>query len=306
MPIKRLPPPKVITYDEPESEDFFDSNLPKIPTPKQDGHVWKTPYVTPHKLGDKDWMVKYLVEHWDHYNATLFEGKMKRPLIYMSNAIAAERFRNRGMYYSGPGYTAGKIRISPNLFGPEDHKYVDETLLHEMCHQYVWHVLHISDRTEAGHGPAWQAEMIRIGLKPSRYDENGNDVYMRPREKEAFEKKRAPFKQAVDILQTNGYTKFPGRIPLGTWAACYDTKGTVHIGIVSCTYNGKYILTINLDGMNLQCSPKSLWMLPADKLADQVHMSYELKQQWEAASQRVINHYAQKKADKQMRKDYDY
>lgn len=94
---------------------------------------------------------------WDFFNEEAFEGVMVRPaiLVYRQAIEAATKINGKPTYmygaYHPPGtmFTRGEIL----LWGSVELKYLYDTLVHEMAHQYVHEILL---EPNVHHGQLWK------------------------------------------------------------------------------------------------------------------------------------------------------
>lgn len=103
---------------------------------------------------------------WNHFNHTLFEGKLPLCLITLQREkqtlgyFSAERF-----VHLGDGGITDEIAMNPAHFGIAPLQDVMQTLVHEMVHQWQHHF----GKPGRGryHNAEWAAKMEAIGLMPS-------------------------------------------------------------------------------------------------------------------------------------------
>lgn len=199
-----------------------DPQWPVVKGQKFTYYYWKMPK-TPKAL------LKYLTEHWEYFNKTRFGGILKPPQIRLMKDVDARNMRHRGKCRYGVPCV---IFVSPNLFNAPHEGWVNNTLIHEMCHQAVyedWYYRSSRDiRTletgEAGHGPLWKEWMTKVGLTPSRYDLTGNDTYMDEKETHRDEAYKDALEKKLYIM---------GRLArTGSVASFHDSTGELQICVV--------------------------------------------------------------------------
>jgi hypothetical protein len=197
------------------------------------------PVVKDHQFRIRYWQMpktpafyfKYLEEHWDYFNKTRFGGKMKRPSFGLLKDVDALSMKLRGRYRPMDNL----LELSPNLFNAPHEGWLNRTLIHEMCHQYVWEV-HGSDvaredgRKTKGHGPLWATAMRMAGLPPSRFDDTSNEMFFDKKE----EKKHKPvidFRAAFRELQRTHLKA--SAVPFA-FVKFAESGGAVSLGMVAC------------------------------------------------------------------------
>jgi predicted SprT family Zn-dependent metalloprotease len=175
------------------------------------------------KLKDDDASrLAYMKTVWGMLNDRKFGGKMKMPNFRFLKDQQIEKFRGRGNW-NPSGRT---IALNRRVFTKYNLFY--EVFLHEMCHQATWE---ISDgagarerRIAGGHGPTWMSWMKKVGLDPTRYDQNDNTEYMTADEKEAHQTKIAN-KEKIENNKKIQQTKIqPWEIRAPMPAKYYDAK----------------------------------------------------------------------------------
>lgn len=98
-------------------------------------------------------LLQQLLVSWHRENAYLFGQSMRAPAMQLSGntqELASWRAASR------------TIQVSRALIQNHPWSVVEEVLRHEMAHQYVTEVLHITD--ESAHGPAFQATCAARGI----------------------------------------------------------------------------------------------------------------------------------------------
>lgn len=187
--------PEVIN---PKTQKPYDLTDPEYPVVNDASHKFKWQYWKMPKSVDS-LMIDYLEERWVYFNRTRFGGRLTKPQIRLLRDVNALKMKLRGLWTSSDTKPPGELAISPNLFNAPHEGWVNRTLIHEMCHQEEFETFGTIDRTEKGHGPRWQALMRRAGLRPNRFDTEGNETYADQKEKKIFkeiEEKSRPFREA--------------------------------------------------------------------------------------------------------------
>jgi predicted SprT family Zn-dependent metalloprotease len=102
---------------------------------------------------------------YDHFNTTLFNGKLPDCLIHMHRKakcygyFAGDRFGNEA------GQKVDEIALNPTPFKDRTIEQSLSTLVHEMVH--LWQH-HYGDTGRAGyHNKEWAEYMVDVGLQPS-------------------------------------------------------------------------------------------------------------------------------------------
>ena len=123
----------------------------------------------------------FLSSLWDYFNETKFAGRLPKPKLIVSDKPPLKSVgpRTRGFFLADQYklFGPGTIWIKDSLFNSTE-AFLNEIVLHEMCHQAVSCVDKTRELLEAGHGPLWQAWMKKVGLDPRRFDPTEDTVYM--------------------------------------------------------------------------------------------------------------------------------
>jgi len=183
-----------------EAYNLDDPQLPIVPPSK---HTFTYKYWAMPKTSRIE--LDYLKEHWEYFNKTRFNGQMRMPRIVLMKDVNANKMRMRGYWQT----STRTLSISPNLFNAPHEGWVNRTLIHEMCHQYVWEVEKSRD-TDA-HGPSWRQAMVRAGLTPNKYDLEVNETYMDKDEKEAKQKQDERYAPVLKVLNLLKREAFPAQ-----------------------------------------------------------------------------------------------
>lgn len=230
--------PEVIDQKTGKPYDLTDPDLPVVTSPSFTVHYWLMPK-TPAFID------KYLKERYDFFNKTRFQGKLRQPTLKLvTRGKDAFDLKTRGLWSSG----INTISISIHLFKAPHEGWVNNTLIHEMCHQYV-SVFEGGESELKGHGPKWQAAMRRAGLTPSQYDYTPNEMYMTEREKRKVKiqlQQRQAYLDAYNKLKaTHQLVKAPKP---GTKVVFLDGNGGVHYGVlVKKSPSGKWTVFENVN-----------------------------------------------------------
>jgi hypothetical protein len=117
-----------------------------------------------------DFKLRYLEERWHYFNKHLFGGSMRVP-----NFVISKAKRTLGVWRAGKR----EFELGVRMFLLREDKETLNTIIHEMCHQYVSEVLKVRNLEEmgpTGHGPAWQNTMAAVGLPTGDKFEGHPDV----------------------------------------------------------------------------------------------------------------------------------
>lgn len=82
--------------------------------------------------------VPYIQARFDEYNALIFDGKLPRIPVLLSNAasyVGLCTFKTRKRLFKAPEYYDFKLRISTRFELPEAE--IQDTVIHEMIHYYI-------------------------------------------------------------------------------------------------------------------------------------------------------------------------
>lgn len=142
-----------------------------------DDHLSKTNKVTPELEAlylkaqvSEAKRVPFMKALWTFYNETKFQNRMKMPkLVTTATPPGRLKTSTRGAHTGGPNFTTGQIWMNTIMWNARLPFFL-ETFLHEQCHQAVWNIDQVYDRSENGHGKDWQRWMIHVGLDPRRFD----------------------------------------------------------------------------------------------------------------------------------------
>ncbi len=110
---------------------------------------------------------------FDHFNATLFGGKLPSCLITLQRKRGAYGYFSprRFTYASNPDRATDEIALNPSHFGERAADEVLSTLVHEMVH--LWQQHFGTPGRGRYHNAEWAAKMREIGLIPTDTGEPG-------------------------------------------------------------------------------------------------------------------------------------
>ena len=204
---------------------------------------------------DKIDKLKWCQTLWNFYNKTLFEKKLPRGVIRFTKNMGV-KFRTRGNYSP----KTNTIGLNDHLFNvPFD--IFKRVFLHEMCHQATFKISGVSKREEghSGHGPTWVSWMKKVGLKPSQFDIEENDVYLTNDE---LEKKR--IKDKIDLQRKEEADKlkekvvkeekqtYPSENKFAKWFDKNNNKWNIGMILIPNDKAGERWIFLNIDGYGSQ------------------------------------------------------
>lgn len=121
--------------------------------------------------------LKYLEEAIAFFNRTKFYGKLPKIKIMCTVATPKIRGIDGGTRaFFAPAGAKSYLWFRDGLFNADEH-FVNEIIVHEMCHQATYVDLGYVEQDEQGHGPKWQAWMRKVGLDPRRFDPTESQAY---------------------------------------------------------------------------------------------------------------------------------
>lgn len=121
--------------------------------------------------------LKYLEESIAFFGRVKFYGKLPKIKIMCSVATPKIRGINEGTRaFFAPAGAKSYFWFRDGLFNANEH-FVNEIIVHEMCHQAVYVDLGYVESELNGHGPKWQAWMVKVGLDPRRLDPTDDFTY---------------------------------------------------------------------------------------------------------------------------------
>lgn len=129
---------------------------------------------------------RFMLDLWTALNKEKFDGRL-RPVKKLMVIPANGRHGMRAFWH--PYY---RLIVFTDLVFKSRWDKFHEVFLHEMCHQAVTDLNHNGKavaQAEGGHGPDWQAWMVRVGLEPKRYDDSTFKEYMTEEDRALFEEK---------------------------------------------------------------------------------------------------------------------
>ena len=107
-----------------------------------------------------------LQEAYDHFNGTLFDGKLVDVFItYQRHAHSRGHFAPDR--FSGRTAVGGRheLALNPDHFVGRSDEEITSTLVHEMVH--VWQQQHGKPASRGYHNKQWAVKMKEVGLQPS-------------------------------------------------------------------------------------------------------------------------------------------
>lgn len=149
---------------------------------------------------------------YDHFNATLFDGRLPLALITLRNArkkgslgyFSPKRFTPRStliLDISGDKDSVDEIALIPETFMGRTDREILGTLVHEMAH--LWQ-FRLDKPPRAGyHDRRWGMQMKQIGLYPSNTGEPGGKET--GQQMDHFIVEGGPFAVACAALLDNGF-----------------------------------------------------------------------------------------------------
>lgn len=124
--------------------------------------------------------VKFITALWEYFNKEKFQGRLPEPRLLTSAKPpvdgASKNARGLFIYDTKKMYGPGTLWISDRIFNAKE-AFINEVVLHEMCHQATSCLDKVNDPSEGGHGREWQAWMRKVGLDPRRFDPTEETVY---------------------------------------------------------------------------------------------------------------------------------
>jgi hypothetical protein len=123
---------------------------------------------------------KFITALWEYFNEEKFQGRLPVPRLMTSLKPpvdgVSKNVRGLFIYDTKKLYGPGTLWISDRIFNAKE-AFINEVVLHEMCHQATSCLDKVNDPSEGGHGREWQAWMRRVGLDPRRFDPTEETVY---------------------------------------------------------------------------------------------------------------------------------
>lgn len=136
-----------------------------------------------------EFKIKYITERWNYFNDVLFGAAMRFP-----STIVIENKKNMlGSWHWG----YRRMMVGRYQFMATNDRELLNTLVHEMCHQYVDEVLH--SRDPDAHGKEWMDTMVSVGLPPSAKFTGPKEVLMDKVELKRQNEKREFIKKMHDM-----------------------------------------------------------------------------------------------------------
>jgi len=193
VPPNQQPPTK--------GREVDNKNVPKIPIPDNLEHMYRAAQVAGYH--DRTVRMAFMRALWENLNRRKFEGRLRMPHLMIDQLTPNRAFGTRGWWHA----MTRRLAMDPRIFNASQF-FFTEIFLHEMCHQAVSEIDRVVDRTEAGHGPNWKQWMVRVGLKPERFDLNDNLTYLKPEEQKEI------LADKTDILAARIRVQFGLRYPV--------------------------------------------------------------------------------------------
>lgn len=141
-------------------------------------HKFRFDYRVARVTNDEEYRLNYVEERWDFFNGLLFGHSMKKPKFEIKRSST-----KLGLWYPGRRL----IAISTRMFLSPNDLHTLNTLIHEMCHQYVDTVISANERDD--HGPVWQSTMMSVGLPTGAMFEGPKTLLMKKTEVEDFSRR---------------------------------------------------------------------------------------------------------------------
>lgn len=238
--------------------------------------------------------LSYLNVIWFHANKVFFDSKLPKISIRLSKDMG-DSFRRRGAWFP----TRGQIAISPRLFNGKEFQVLT-TMVHEMCHQAVTQLDKISDRSNGGHGFAWEAWMRKCGLTPSRYSKYDNESFMEQHEKE--EHKLMQLRKEKAALDTSAKQMRHSSLYPGESAQYFDAKLNKWMkGAIACKHDlaGKRMAFIRDPLSSSFGIIPSTWLYQVD---EQERNTYQTDS-WKNAVKRTAEYYDSKRNNRSARRN---
>jgi len=152
---------------------------------------------------------------WEYYNEHKFQGRMKLPKLVSDAKVPGigSRPSTRGLHVGEAGFRTKFLWFNTIMWNARLPFFL-EVFLHEMCHQAVWTVDHVHDRTAQGHGPDWQRWMVHVGLDPRRFDPTDDYEYKTGLQRTQEEEKNTDqYGPRVDASYFKSLHKMDGFVP---------------------------------------------------------------------------------------------
>lgn len=159
--------------DETES---LDTHLAKVPTNPALKLLFAKAQASPALR------LKYVEQALAFFNKDRFHGRMPKIKVLVSASPpkgVKQDSKTRAFFMSSVKNPYFWFR--DGLFNAQE-DFVNEIILHEQCHQAVFVDLGKVETVDRGHGPAWKAWMVKVGLDPRRYDPTEDYTYLTKQE----------------------------------------------------------------------------------------------------------------------------
>ena len=102
---------------------------------------------------------------YDHFNATLFDGKLSDCLMTLRSANRVYGYHHAKRFVSPSGDKIDELGLHPGFFTLRPAEAVLSTLVHEMVHHWQEHLG--SPSPSNPHNQQWAEKMESLGLQPS-------------------------------------------------------------------------------------------------------------------------------------------
>lgn len=164
---------------------------------------------------------------YDHFNQSLFEGRLPEVLIVLQRKAKTMGYVSYGRWRNGAGNFTDELAVNPEYFLGYPLMEVFQTLCHEQCH--VWQ-RHFGKPGRRGyHNKQWADKMVEIGLMPSH---NGKPGGRRTGERMSdYPSVDGLFyKACCELLEQDYALPWLDRRPLpvrGSQHAVYDSQGRI-------------------------------------------------------------------------------
>jgi hypothetical protein len=102
---------------------------------------------------------------FDHFNRTLFDGKLPQCLITLRSASRTYGYMQKDRFVSVEGQHIDELGINPGYFALQSIEEVMATVVHEMVHHWQNHFG--TPSASMPHNKEWADKMEALGLMPS-------------------------------------------------------------------------------------------------------------------------------------------
>jgi hypothetical protein len=152
--------------------EHHDAHLAKLDIPPELRTLFLKAQVTPR------FRLRYLEDAFTFFNRDRFHGRLPKTKITMSATHPRLPGISQGTraFFVASG-AKSYYWFRERLFNASV-DFVNEVVVHEMCHQMTYLDLGYVETEENGHGPVWQRWMRKVGLDPRRFDPTEDYAYM--------------------------------------------------------------------------------------------------------------------------------